>query len=299
MDSQHGPSLSRSLRYSYEQYKATADWLLAHTNRRPSIAIICGSGLGGLADTLKDQVVFKYCDVPNFPQSTVSGHAGRLVFGSLNGKMCVCMQGRFHFYEGHPVWKTTFPIRVFHLMGVDTLIVTNASGGLNEDFKVGDIMLIKDHINLPGFAGINPLVGPNDDRFGERFPCMSDAYDKELRKLAIDVSRDLGYWNNMREGVYCALAGPSYETIAESRMLRMLGADAVGMSTTHEVIAARHCKLRVFGLSLVTNKVVMDYESEERANHEEVLQTGKRSAELLEKLLTHIVGRMDCNSNMF
>ncbi|XP_078061858.1 purine nucleoside phosphorylase-like, partial [Mustelus asterias] len=284
--------------YTYEQYKGTADWLLAKTNHRPTLAIICGSGLGGLADSLKDAIIFNYCDVPNFPQSTVSGHAGRLVFGSLNGKMCVCMQGRFHLYEGHPVWKTTFPIRVFRLMGVETLIVTNASGGLNPDYKVGDIMLIKDHINLPGFAGINPLIGANEDKFGERFPCMSDAYDKELRRLAFDVSRDLGLHGIVREGVYCALAGPSYETIAECRMLRTLGADAVGMSTTHEVIVARHCKLRVFGLSLVTNKVVVDYESEERANHEEVLQTGKHSAELLEKLLTHIVMRMDCNTNM-
>ncbi|XP_078394285.1 purine nucleoside phosphorylase-like [Cetorhinus maximus] len=283
---------------SYEQYKATADWLLDHTNHRPTVAIICGSGLGGLADTLKDQIIFKYSDIPNFPHSTVSGHAGRLVFGTLNGKMCVCMQGRFHFYEGHPVWKTTFPVRVFRLLGVETLIVTNASGGLNEDYKVGDIMIIKDHINLPGFAGISPLLGPNDDKFGERFPCMSDAYDKELRRLAAEVSRDLGFSAIVHEGIYCGLAGPSYETIAESRMLRTLGADAVGMSTTHEVIAARHCNLRVFGLSLVSNKVVMDYESVERANHEEVLQAGKHSAELLEKLVTHIIARMDCNSNM-
>ncbi|XP_072885339.1 purine nucleoside phosphorylase-like [Hemitrygon akajei] len=283
--------------YSYEEYKATADWLLSQTQYRPTVAIICGSGLGALADTLKDQVKFKYCDIPNFPTTSVAGHVGQLVFGTLSGKRCVCMQGRFHLYEGHAVWKTTFPIRVFRLIGVKTLIVTNASGGLNPDYKVGDIMLLKDHINMPGFAGVNPLVGPNDERFGERFPCMSDAYDKELRSLATEVSQSLGLSHTLREGVYCALGGPSYETIAECRMLKALGADAVGMSTTHEVITARHCKLRVLGLSLVTNKVVMDYESEERANHEEVLQSSKRSAEILEKLVTRIVARMDCSRN--
>ncbi|XP_059806791.1 purine nucleoside phosphorylase-like isoform X2 [Hypanus sabinus] len=283
--------------YTYEEYKATADWLLSQTQHRPTVAIICGSGLGALADTLKDQVKFKYCDIPNFPTTSVAGHAGQLVFGTLNGKRCVCMQGRFHLYEGHAVWKTTFPIRVFRLIGVKTLIVTNASGGLNPDYKVGDIMLVKDHINMPGFAGVNPLVGPNDERFGERFPCMSDAYDKELRSLATEVSQNLGLSHTLREGVYCALGGPSYETIAECRMLKALGADAVGMSTTHEVITARHCKLRVLGLSLVTNKAVMDYESEERANHEEVLQSSKRSAQILEKLVTRIVARMDCSRN--
>lgn len=284
--------------FTYEEYKVTADWLLSQSQHRPSIAIVCGSGLGDLADTLKDQVVFKYSDVPNFPTTSVAGHVGRLVFGSLRGKVCVCMQGRFHLYEGHAVWKTTFPIRVFQLMGVEILIVTNASGGLNPDYKVGDIMLLKDHINMPGFAGVNPLVGPNDERFGERFPCMSDAYDKDLRRLAAEVSRDLGLCSGLREGIYCALGGPSYETIAECRMLRSLGADAVGMSTTHEVITARHCKLRVLGLSLITNKVVMDYESEERANHEEVLQSSQHSAQLLEKIVTHIVGQIDCSKNI-
>ncbi|XP_069797212.1 purine nucleoside phosphorylase-like [Narcine bancroftii] len=283
--------------YSYEEYKETADWLLSQTVHRPLIAIICGSGLGNLADSLKDQVIFKYSDVPNFPMSTVSGHAGRLVIGTLREKVCVCMQGRFHLYEGHAIWKTTFPIRVFQLMGVRTLIITNASGGLNPDYKVGDIMVLKDHINMPGFAGVNPLVGPNDQRFGERFPCMSDAYDKQLRELTKAVFCDLGHASLLREGVYCSLGGPSYETIAECRMLRLLGADAVGMSTTHEVISARHCKLSVLGLSLITNKTVMDYESMEHANHEEVLQSSKRSMQFLKEIVTHIIGRLPCLSD--
>uniref|UniRef100_W5LXZ1 Purine nucleoside phosphorylase n=1 Tax=Lepisosteus oculatus TaxID=7918 RepID=W5LXZ1_LEPOC len=227
----------------------------------------------------------------------VHGHAGRLIFGTLNGKPCVCMQGRFHLYEGYPIWKVTFPIRIFKLLGVQTVILTNAAGGLNQDYKVGDVMLIKDHLNLPGFAGNNPLVGPNEERFGVRFPCMSDAYDRDLLKAAQVVGAELGYSDFMKEGVYCVLGGPSFETIAECRMLNRLGADAVGMSTVHEVIVARHCGLRVLGLSLITNKAVMDYESEERANHEEVLQTGKQRAEQLEKLVSTLVARVELNNN--
>ncbi|XP_057188972.1 purine nucleoside phosphorylase 5b [Triplophysa rosa] len=277
----------------YEECKATADWLLAQAPARPLVGIVCGSGLGGLAEMLKDQLVIKYSDIPNFPQSTVHGHAGKLVFGTLKGTACVCMQGRFHLYEGHPIQKTTMPIRVLKLMGVETMILTNAAGGLNQDFKVGDVMVIKDHINIPGFAGNNPLVGANDDRFGVRFPCMSDAYDRDLQKLARDVAAELGYSAFMKEGVYSALGGPSFETIAECRMLRLLGADTVGMSTVHEVIVARHCGMRVFALSLVTNQAVMDYDSEQKANHEEVLQTGAQRAKELEKLVSTMVSRIE------
>ncbi|XP_033839095.1 purine nucleoside phosphorylase 5a [Periophthalmus magnuspinnatus] len=283
--------------YSYDDCKGTADWLLAQTDVRPTIGIVCGSGLGGLADMLKDQVAFNYKDIPNFPQSTVHGHAGRLVFGTLKGRPCVCMQGRFHLYEGYSAQKITLPMRIFKLLGVETVILTNAAGGLNEDFKVGDVMIIKDHINIPGFTGLNPLVGPNDDKFGVRFPCMSDAYDRELRQLAMDVAQELGYEDFMKEGVYCILGGPSFETIAECRMLYRLGADAVGMSTAPEVIVARHCGMRVFALSLITNQAVMDYDSEEKANHEEVLQTGKHRAEQLERLVSTMVTRIEHNNN--
>ncbi|XP_068611842.1 purine nucleoside phosphorylase 5a isoform X1 [Brachionichthys hirsutus] len=284
--------------YTYEECKATADWLLVQTGVRPKVGIVCGSGLGGLADILKDQVVFNYEDIPDFPQSTVQGHAGRLVFGTLKGRPCVCMQGRFHLYEGYPVQKITLPIRIFKLLGVETVILTNAAGGLNQDFKVGDIMIMKDHLNMPGFAGNNPLVGPNDQRFGERFPCMSDAYDRELQQLAADVGQELGFGDFLKEGVYCVLGGPSFETIAECRMLHRLGADAVGMSTVHEVIVARHCGMRVFALSLITNQAVMDYDSRERANHEEVLETGKLRAEQLEKLVAAMVTRMEHNDDL-
>ncbi|MEE6515196.1 hypothetical protein FKM82_023749 [Ascaphus truei] len=262
------------------------------------MAIVCGSGLGTLGELLKDQVVFHYADIPNFPQSTVPGHAGRLIFGNLNGTPCVCMQGRFHLYEGYPLWKVTFPIRVFRLIGVKMVIITNAAGGLNQDYKVGDIMMIKDHINMPGFAGQNPLSGPNEDRFGLRFPPMSDAYDKDMRKLALAVGRELGYSKMLKEGVYCGIGGPNFETIAECRFLNRLGADAVGMSTVHEVIVARHCGLRVLGISLITNKAVIDYDSELTANHEEVLQTGKDSAKYLEKLVTTLLQRIELNNNV-
>uniref|UniRef100_A0A3P8UJ31 Purine nucleoside phosphorylase n=1 Tax=Cynoglossus semilaevis TaxID=244447 RepID=A0A3P8UJ31_CYNSE len=268
---------------------------MAQTDIRPRIGIVCGSGLGGLANLLKDQVVFNYRDIPNFPQSTVHGHAGRLVFGTLKGRPCVCMQGRFHLYEGYPIQKVSrkMPSMLYHQRH---LILTNAAGGLNQDFKVGDIMIMKDHINMPGFAGNNPLSGPNDERFGTRFPCMSDAYDRELQQLAMEVGQELGYGDFLREGVYCVLSGPSFETIAECRMLHRLGADAVGMSTVHEVIVARHCGMRVFALSLITNQAVMDYDSEEKANHEEVLQTGKQRSEQLERLVSTLVTRIEHNN---
>ncbi|XP_056384262.1 purine nucleoside phosphorylase isoform X1 [Hyla sarda] len=285
--------------YTYEEYKHSAEWLLSKTEHRPTVAIVCGSGLGGLGELLKDQVAFNYSDIPNFPHSTVPGHAGRLIFGNLNGKPCVCMQGRFHAYEGYPLWKVTFPIRVFHLIGVETVILTNAAGGLNQDYKVGDIMVIMDHINMPGFAGQNPLTGPNEERFGPRFPAMSDAYEKGLRKLALAVGEELGFSEKIREGVYCSLGGPNFETIAECRFLNSLGADAVGMSTVPEVIVARHCGLRVLGMSLITNKAVMDYNSEATANHEEVLQAGKDSAKFLEKLVSRLLQRIELNNNVF
>lgn len=274
---------------SFEDCKQTTEWLLANTHHRPKIAVVCGSGLGLLADNVYDKEIVRYEDIPNFPISTVPGHQGRLVFGNVNDKACVFMQGRVHLYEGYSLCKVTFPVRVFKLMGVETIIVTNASGGLCEDFKVGDIMIIKDHINLPGFAGQHPLCGPNDERFGIRFPCMSDAYSKDLRKLAMAVGSDLGYSNFMREGVYCMVSGPNFETIAEARMLHVLGSDSVGMSTVPEVTVAKHCGLQVLGISLITNKVSLDYSREEKVNHEEVLEIGHMRAEMLQKLLQKFI----------
>ncbi|XP_072550988.1 purine nucleoside phosphorylase 6 [Salminus brasiliensis] len=285
-------SASSQCSYKYEQYKETADWLLTQTHIRPKVAIICGTGLGGLADLLDNKVEIPYKNIPRFPHSTVEGHAGQLVFGELKGKQCVCMQGRFHFYEGYNTATVTYPVRVFYLLGVEVLIVTNAAGGLKVDFKVGDIMMIKDHINFPGFAGQNPLCGQNDVRFGVRFPCMSDAYDKDLAQLTRQTAEEQNCASFLRQGVYCMLAGPTFETIAECKVLQMLGADAVGMSTVPEVIVARHCGLRVLGLSLITNKVVCDYDSQEHANHEEVLEIGHMRTIDFQRLVSHVVAKM-------
>uniref|UniRef100_A0A3B3RBP3 Purine nucleoside phosphorylase n=1 Tax=Paramormyrops kingsleyae TaxID=1676925 RepID=A0A3B3RBP3_9TELE len=275
--------------YTYDDYKETANWLLTRIERHPTVAIICGSGLGGLADLLEKKKTFPYEEIPNFPRSTVQGHAGQLVFGELNGKQCICMKGRFHFYEGYSL---TFPVRVFCLLGVETLIVTNAAGGLNPEFHVGDIMVIKDHINMLGFAGQNPLCGPNDERFGVRFPSMSDAYDRDLWRLAQDAAREQGSSAFLQQGVYCVLAGPCFETVAECRLLQKLGADAVGMSTVPEVLVARHCGLRVLGLSLITNMAVMDYCSTKCANHEEVLETTHMRTQDLQKLVSSLIVKL-------
>lgn len=205
------------------------------TKHRPKIGIICGSGLGSLADSLENFDSFPYQTIPNFPVSTVEGHAGQMIFGTINGVPIMCMQGRFHYYEGYPLAKCSMPIRVMKLVGVTHLIATNAAGGLNENYNVGDIVIVRDHINLMGFAGNNPLQGPNDNRFGPRFPPMNKAYDGQMRAFAKDIAKELGIDKEVHEGVYTCLGGPNYETVAELKMLKILGVDCVGMSTVHEV----------------------------------------------------------------
>lgn len=221
--------------YSYEVISGIANYLLDRTKHRPTIGIICGSGLGSLANQLTEREEFSYQTIPNFPVSTVEGHAGKMVFGKIDNVPVMCMQGRFHYYEGYPLAKCSMPIRVMKLVGVTHLIATNAAGGLNENFNVGDIVVVKDHINFMGFAGNNPLQGPNDTRFGPRFPPMNKAYDAKLRKYAFEIAKELGIEKEMHEGVYTCLGGPNYETVAELKMLRTLGVDCVGMSTIHEV----------------------------------------------------------------
>uniref|UniRef100_A0A672F7E8 Purine nucleoside phosphorylase n=1 Tax=Salarias fasciatus TaxID=181472 RepID=A0A672F7E8_SALFA len=264
---------------SFEDYKLTTEWLMNQTSLRPKVAVICGSGLGLLADRVANKQAFRYQDIPNFPVSTGESHCRDM-------KAAWCL-GPSRTRRVTP--SVTFPVRIFKLMGVESLLVTNASGGICPDFKVGDIMLIKDHINLPGFAGQHPLCGPNDERFGIRFPCMSDAYSKELRAMAMDIGSELGCGGFIREGVYCMVSGPNFETVAEARMLHILGCDSVGMSTIPEVTVAKHCGLRVLGLSLITNKVSLDYSREEKVNHEEVLEIGKMRAEVLQKLVTTLI----------
>uniref|UniRef100_A0A0B6YS56 Purine nucleoside phosphorylase n=1 Tax=Arion vulgaris TaxID=1028688 RepID=A0A0B6YS56_9EUPU len=278
--------------FTYEDVEQITNHILERVKCRPKLGIICGSGLGKLADLVKDKEVIPYHEIPGFASSTVPGHEGKLVFGSLSGKSVVLMQGRAHCYEGYTVHKTTLPVRTMKMMGVNTLFVTNAAGGINRNYNVGDIMIIKDHVNLAGFAGVNPLVGVNDERFGPRFPAMSRAYDLELRKLALNTAQEMGFGDFIREGVYSMMVGPNFETVTECRFLNQIGVDATGMSTVPEVLVAIHCGMRVLGISLVTNSVIMEYDDAAIANHEEVLETGDKRSKDLQKLMSVIVEKV-------
>ena len=249
--------------------EASVQFLKTKFEQSPQIGLILGSGLGVLAEEIENPTKIAYNDIPQFPVSTVEGHAGQLVFGTLNGKTVVAMQGRFHFYEGYSMDKVTFPVRVMKELGVGTLIVTNAAGGINESFELGDLMLITDHINN---MGQNPLIGPNDSELGVRFPDMSEAYNKSLRELASGVASKLQI--TVKEGVYVGNTGPTYETPAEVRMLRKMGGDAVGMSTVPEVIVARHSKMNVLGISCISNMAagILD----QPLTHDEVIETTEK-----------------------
>lgn len=249
------------------------------------IGIILGSGLGTLGEKIANPRYVDYKDIPDFPVSTAPGHIGRFVFGQLNGKNVMCMQGRIHLYEGYAVESVVMPIRVMKMMGVKILIVTNAAGGINENFDVGDIMVISDHIN---FTGRNCLIGKNDDRFGVRFTDMSFGYSPELSRVAFNCAKRLNM--KLQKGVYIGCTGPSYETPAEIRSFRIMGADAVGMSTVQEVIAANHCGINVLGFSLISNKAAGL--SGERLTEEEVLTIGKQKSEEMQTLITEIVGEL-------
>jgi purine-nucleoside phosphorylase len=248
----------------------------------PKAAIILGSGLGDFADSLESKVVIPYSELPHFPHSSVVGHAGRLVLGTLEGQPIVAMQGRVHFYEGYEAWQVAFPARVLCALKPNALVVTNAAGGINLDFKVGDLMAITDHLNLSGW---NALVGENDERFGPRFPDMSHAYDPALRQLLLDSAKAESV--SLRQGVYACLSGPSYETPAEIRMLRTVGADAVGMSTVPEVVAASHMGIKVAGISCITNLAAGI--GKEPLSHAEVSEVANRVRGVFGRLLTRFL----------
>ena len=254
----------------YDQVMEAVAAVRSHTHEKPAIAIILGSGLGDLANEVSHATAIPYAEIPHFLRSTVPGHAGRLLLGTVEDMLVVMMQGRFHFYEGYALEALTLPVRVMHELGAHTLIVTNAAGGLNPSYSPGDFMLLSDHINLPGMAGANPLVGTNDERFGTRFPALAKAYDAGLRQLAREVASKQADIT-LHEGVYVMVSGPSFETGAELKFLRVIGADAVGMSTAPEVVVARHAGMRVLGLSLITNTATGD--DTEEVNHAEVLAT--------------------------
>ncbi|WP_216664892.1 purine-nucleoside phosphorylase [Bacillus sp. WMMC1349] len=262
-----------------------ADYVKSKIKHKPVVGLILGSGLGVLADEIKDAVQIKYEDIPEFPVSTVEGHAGQLVIGTLENVQVVAMQGRFHYYEGYSLDKVTFPVRVMKELGVTTLIVTNAAGGVNESYQPGDLMIISDHIN---HMGTNPLIGPNDSTLGVRFPDMSVAYDKELRELAQTTAEELNI--DIQVGVYTAVSGPTYETPAEVRFLRTIGSDAVGMSTVPEVIVARHAGVRVLGISCISNAAagILD----QPLSHDEVMEVTEKVKSDFLQLVTMIVAKI-------
>jgi purine-nucleoside phosphorylase len=283
---------------SYEKAAAAADFIRSRHPAEPEVAIVLGSGLGAFADSVERAVRIPYEEIPGFARSTVEGHAGQLVLGEIGGRRVAVQQGRFHFYEGYEMEQVILPVRAFALLGVKSVILTNAAGSLDTDMTPGSLMVITDHLNC---MGANPLRGPNADRFGPRFPDMTAVYDRELQQIA-EMEADAIAWERfdkgidpekvdfIHRGVYCALSGPTYETPAEVRMYRMLGASAVGMSTVPEAIAARHAGLRVLGISCITNLAAGI--SDEPINHAEVMETGARVAEIFQELLRRIVERL-------
>jgi len=289
MDAQSAENLLASIEDS-------KNFIMTNVSLAPSVGIVCGTGLGHLGDAMTDPIRIPYSDIPHFVTPSVPGHAGALVFGHLHGKYVVCMQGRIHPYEGHSFWQITFPVRVMAALGVKVLILTNTCGALNNDYSVGDFVIVKDHINIFGMTGMNPLVGLNDKRFGERFCLMSRAYDPKLRACARKASRDLGIEECVREGVYACQMGPSIETVAECKMLRQWGADTIGMSVAHEVTVGVSIGLRCLAVSLITNLSVMDYSHEDQADStccsivDEVLTCGQQRKAQLTAFMTRIVG---------
>ncbi|HLR88661.1 MAG TPA: purine-nucleoside phosphorylase [Atopostipes sp.] len=248
------------------------------------VGLILGSGLGELADEIENPIVIPYEEIPSFPVSTVEGHAGQLVYGMLGGKHVLALQGRFHYYEGYSMDEVTFPVRVMSMLGTDSIIVTNAAGGVNENFTPGDLMLITDHINS---FGTNPLIGPNDDKFGPRFPDLTQAYDLDYQKLVKDVATDLNL--SLQEGVYYGTTGPTYETPAEVRMIQTVGGDAVGMSTVPEVIVARHAGIRVVGISCISNLAAG---MGEELNHEDVIAVTTKIRSSFKQLIVNVLQKI-------
>lgn len=265
--------------------ESAAQFVLKQTVLRPRIGLVLGSGLGGFADSLTTAAQIPYAEIPSFPQSTAIGHAGRMIIGECGDVTVAAMQGRVHLYEGYSTQQVAFPIRVFGRMGIRAVILTNAAGGINREYQQGALVLIRDHINL---QGQNPLLGPNDDRLGVRFPDMTQAYAKDYRAMAREEASKLGM--TLHEGIYAALPGPSYETPAEIEFLRRIGTDLVGMSTVSEVIAARHMGIKVLAISCVTNMAagILD----QPLSHEEVLETGERVRTIFESLLKAVLPRV-------
>ncbi|SHI69423.1 purine-nucleoside phosphorylase [Flavobacterium terrae] len=266
----------------WEQVQETVDYIQNRTSFSPEYGVILGSGLGGFTDDMEIEFILPYNEIPNFPVSTVDGHKGALVFGTVNGKNVVAMQGRFHYYEGYTMKEVTFPVRVMKHLGVEKLMVSNASGGVNQNYKVGSIVIIKDHIN---FMPDHPLRGKNDLRFGPRFVNMSEPYSRKMMAKAKEIASELDI--TVEDGVYLGIQGPTFETLAEYRMVRLLGGDCVGMSTVPEVIVARHMELETFGISVITD--MGNEESIDTISHEEVLEAAREAEPNVRKLIKELI----------
>ncbi|MCL4481755.1 MAG: purine-nucleoside phosphorylase [Bacteroidetes bacterium] len=268
-----------------EKIKATSSYILERTKFKSEVAIILGTGLGGLVKEIDIEFAIPYSEIPNFPVSTVEGHKGQLIFGTLGGKKVIAMQGRFHYYEGYSMKELTFPVRVMKAMGIKTLFVSNASGGLNPKYKVGDVMMINDHINM---FGDHPLLGPNVNELGPRFPDMSQPYNLHLRNLALKIA--LQNRIDLKEGVYVGVSGPTFETPAEYKMYRILGGDAIGMSTVPEVIVARHMDIAVFGISIITDSGVPGEIVE--ISHEEVQAVAMQAEPKMSLIIRELIASL-------
>ena len=288
---------------TYEKAKETAEFIKSKYDKLITAALVLGSGLGAFGEKIENPVVIPYEEIPNFSRSTVEGHKGRLVLGEVKGVSVAVQQGRFHYYEGYDIAQVVFPVRVFGLLGIENLILTNAAGSVNTDFKQGSLMLIRDHINM---MCVSPLRGQHDERFGARFPDMTEVYSLKHQQIVINEAKEMAKnkaaekeartgkktspKNFLRRGVYCALSGPSYETPAEIRALRLFGTDAVGMSTVPEAITARQMKMNVIGISCITNMAAGI--SDEPIDHEEVMETGAKVADTFQELLRRVIPKM-------
>lgn len=267
----------------FDAIETAATWLKAHTAYRPEIAIVLGSGLGNLSESIENKDIFPYKEIPHFPVSTVEGHQGNLIFGQLGGKQLMAMQGRFHYYEGYSMKEVTFPIRVMKALGIKIVILSNAAGGLDPDMQVGDIMLIEDHLNL---FPEHPLRGRNDTRLGTRFPDMTEAYSKRLRKKVLHIAKQQGL--TLRQGVYVGWQGPTFETPSEYQLLHQFGANATGMSTVPEVIVARHANMEVLGLSIITNCAA----AKEMNSHEDVQKAADAATPKMSALIHEFIRQL-------
>lgn len=269
------------------QVEGAASIIRNRSRYQPTVGIVLGSGLNSIAEAVEFPDIIPTDQIPHWPISTVPGHAGRILLGRLGDKVVLVLQGRSHFYEGYTMDQITLPVRVMNVLGIENLILTNAAGGLNSSYKAGDLMLIKDHINMPGLAGNNPLRGPNDSTIGPRFPDMTEPYSQKLRDIAKTTAAAAGF--EVQEGIYAYVAGPSYETPAELRFLKMIGADAVGMSTVPSVVVARHAGLRVLGISTITNMTNINPKPGDKTSHEEVLEVGQIVIPRLKEMIEGVV----------